>query len=116
LPDEIIGGEFIIYGSLPIAYTRACFGETGVCGECGKNKKIVFNNTRKGFELAVRCEKDAGFRTICDVRPVCLAADIPDVYRKRIITSGNNYCKFAQVIKNIESAVNLLFIYEKNIK
>lgn len=55
----------IIYiGKIPIGFTRACFGESGLCDKsCGATNFELENVTKK-YKLKILCNNDMGCRTI----------------------------------------------------
>ena len=59
-----ISSAVIYIGRIPIGFTRACFGEMGLCsGECG-NTDFELENATKKYNIRILCNNDRGYRTI----------------------------------------------------
>lgn len=79
--------EVILFGRVPLGYSRACWGEVGCCNqECGHDSFVLHNET-KDYELEVVCDNEFGYRTILYKEPFAFALSEP-VERIRLILTG----------------------------
>lgn len=61
--DNGIKPSAIVYGRIPLGYTRACFKELGICDrKC--NSFISLENINKGYSIEIYCDNDFGIRTV----------------------------------------------------
>jgi collagenase-like PrtC family protease len=66
------GEQVIVVGKLPLAHTRACFQEIGLCpGSCTES---IFDaqNVLKHYTIEVYCHKDLAYRTIRSADPIVM--------------------------------------------
>lgn len=95
---------YIKYGRIPLGYTRACFGELGICGqECGE-ALIQLENIEKGYRIQILCEDRLGYRAVLkseiDYTPVC-PDDTMCIYRLTEMREGE------KELPDLEGAVEI---------
>ena len=54
----------IYAGRIPIGFTRACFGEIGLCNKKCGNTDFEIENVTKKYKIKILCNNDMGYRTI----------------------------------------------------
>ena len=105
----------MIAGNIPIGYTRACFGELGVCKHtCQGNLRMT--NIDKNYDIEVKCTEPSGFKPVYRTG-IDMSYTSVGTFEKRIVIS-----RFSEELKSefltreeivIESPN---YLYRRNVK
>ena len=79
--------EVIMFGRIPLGFSRACWNEVGCCNKrCGNDSFMIHNET-KNYDLEILCDNEFGYRTILNKEPFGFVLSRP-VDKARIILTG----------------------------
>lgn len=105
---------FYYLGRVPIGYTRACFGEIGMCSrECGHTSFSLTNVTKK-YDVMVWCTNELGYRILSTSYISVAIANISNnrIYNFSYVNDDEISCVMNSAINN-EISINS--IYERNV-
>ena len=105
----------VVVGRIPIGYTRACFGELGICNH-KHNEPIVFSNVNKGYDIEVCCTAPANFKAVYRTG-TDIAIKSNETYLKQIIVSRlSETMKRAFLECENVKIENPNYIYRRNVR
>ena len=76
----------IIYGRVPLGFTRACFKELNICHQSCK-ESIKMENVNKGYGIEIKCGNQFGFRTAYREGIDVVYSEIPNYGNRYLINS-----------------------------
>ncbi|MDR0550794.1 MAG: U32 family peptidase [Spirochaetaceae bacterium] len=83
--------QIIVYGKIPLGYTRACFKETGLCKSSDCTGCFTVENIAKGYSIKIDCNNEFGFRKIEPLDYTNLLTYNWRGFNRRIILNAGDY-------------------------
>lgn len=108
--------SIIEWGKIPLGFTRACFGENGLCrGNC-VDSVFSLENIAKGYNIEIRCDNDFGYRSITG--PIAsMSKKDEGVFEYRWILEGlNQEERHGLIERNILEEKAKINIYRRSVR
>ena len=108
--------SIIEWGKIPLGFTRACFGENGLCGGNCVDSVFSLENIAKGYNIEIRCDNDFGYRSITG--PITsMSKKDEGVFEYRWILEGlNQEERHGLIERNILEEKAKINIYRRSVR
>lgn len=104
----------IMYGRIPLGFTRACFNELKICYQSCQ-EKIKMRNVMKGYEIEISCENQFGYRTVYRAGTDIAYCDVP-VFSKRYIISAFTELQKKEFLQALPDINLCNILYRRNVR
>ena len=106
--------SIIMYGRIPLGFTRACFKELGVCHQSCQ-ESIKMKNVTKGYEIEIRCNNQFGYRTVYRAGTDIAYCDAP-VFSKRYLISAFTELQKKEFLRALPDSNLCNILYRRNVR